>query len=100
MFVAFAGLAHAEEIWVAPTTQQDLGGLGIASSAVWQAAGPSTLHVFVCSSQNGEAASGNCAGPSSKAFVGVTNQLMEVEIAASSVRTSGSPAFSSDVRRP
>ena len=27
--------AHADEIWVAPTYQQDIGGLGIASNAIW-----------------------------------------------------------------
>src|SRR6478735_3122938 len=27
--------ARADEIWVAPTAQQDLGGLGVASNAVW-----------------------------------------------------------------
>ena len=37
MIVAFTGQAHADEIWVAPTTQQDLGGVGIASNTVWPA---------------------------------------------------------------
>src|ERR1700742_663260 len=87
--VGFAGLAHADEIWVAPTAQQDLGGMGIASNAIWpaspfgavrlalsipdnlsallsakmvliphsSASGPSTLHIIVCSSENGDAAS-------------------------------------------
>jgi hypothetical protein len=32
-----AAPAHAEEIWVAPTYQQDLGGLGIGSNVVWPA---------------------------------------------------------------
>lgn len=30
-----AATASADEIWVAPTSQQDIGGLGIASSLVW-----------------------------------------------------------------
>ena len=34
---AFAAPARADEIWVAPTAQQDLGGLGIASNVVWPA---------------------------------------------------------------
>ena len=29
--------ARADEIWVAPTAQQDLGGLGVASNAIWPA---------------------------------------------------------------
>jgi hypothetical protein len=33
----FAAPARADEIWVAPTAQQDLGGLGIASNVVWPA---------------------------------------------------------------
>ena len=32
-----ASRARADEIWVAPTSQQDLGGLGIASNTVWPA---------------------------------------------------------------
>jgi hypothetical protein len=111
--VLFAGMARADEIWVAPTAQQDFGGMGIASNAVWPAtafgivrlawsvpdnlktlqsakvvliphsppAGPATLNIFVCTSKNGDAVRGNCAGPSSKPFVGVANQLVEVEIA-------------------
>src|SRR3954470_6370391 len=37
MVAVFAARARADEIWVAPTAQQDLGGLGIASNAVWPA---------------------------------------------------------------
>jgi hypothetical protein len=33
----FAAPARADEIWVAPTAQQDLGGLGIGSNVVWPA---------------------------------------------------------------
>lgn len=110
-FVAFAGVARADEIWVAPTAQQDFGGLGIASNAVWPVSafgvvrlawsvpdnlntlqtakvvliphspGASSLHIFVCSSRDGDLVSGNCAGPSTKPFTGVPNTLMEVEIA-------------------
>jgi hypothetical protein len=29
--------AHADEIWVAPTSQQDLGGLGIGINTTWPA---------------------------------------------------------------
>jgi hypothetical protein len=35
--VAFAKPSSADEIWVAPTRQQDTGGLGIASNTVWPA---------------------------------------------------------------
>ena len=123
---AFTAPARADEIWVAPTAQQDLGGLGIASNAVWPAsaigvvrlawsvpdnlktlqsakivliphtgvAGPSTLSIFVCSSKSGEAASANCAGPSSKPYIGVANQLMEVEIAGILAPYIGTPGAS------
>ena len=38
--LAFAGAAtpvHADEIWVAPTSQADIGGLGVASNVFWPA---------------------------------------------------------------
>jgi hypothetical protein len=35
LVTAVAVPASADEIWVAPTSQQDLGGLGIATSTVW-----------------------------------------------------------------
>src|SRR5207344_2095214 len=35
--LVFAAPARADEIWVAPTAQQDLGGLGIASNVIWPA---------------------------------------------------------------
>ena len=33
--VLAAGRARADEIWVAPSSQQDLGGLEIASNTLW-----------------------------------------------------------------
>jgi hypothetical protein len=35
LVAAFVAPARADEIWVAPTAQQDLGGLGIGSNVVW-----------------------------------------------------------------
>jgi hypothetical protein len=35
VLIAFTGSAAADEMWIAPTLQQDLGGLGIASNVVW-----------------------------------------------------------------
>jgi len=56
LFITTATVAHADEIWIAPTYQQDIGGLGVASSAFWPvtAAGvvrlalavPNDLNVF------------------------------------------------------
>ena len=116
-----AAPARADEIWVAPTAQQDLGGLGVASNAVWpvsafgavrlawsvpdnlnalqsakvvlipQSPGASSLNVFVCSSKNGDLASGNCTGPSTKPYTAVPNTLMEVEIAGILAPYIGSP---------
>ncbi|HEY6547275.1 MAG TPA: hypothetical protein VI589_05190, partial [Vicinamibacteria bacterium] len=31
----FAGSARADEVWVAPTYQADVGGVGIGSNAIW-----------------------------------------------------------------
>jgi Chaperone of endosialidase len=122
--VTFAAPVRADEIWVAPTAQQDFGGLGVASSVVWpvsafgatrlawsvpdnlkalqsakvvlipQSPGASSLNIFVCSSKNGDLASGNCTGPSSKPFTGVPNTLMEVEIAGILAPYVGSPGAS------
>jgi len=122
--VTFAAPVRADEIWVAPTAQQDFGGLGVASNVVWpvsafgatrlawsvpdnlkalqsakvvlipQSPGASSLNIFVCSSKNGDLASGNCTGPSSKPFTGVPNTLMEVEIAGILAPYVGSPGAS------
>jgi hypothetical protein len=35
MFAGAAAPVHADEIWVAPTSQADLGGLGVASNTFW-----------------------------------------------------------------
>jgi len=35
VLIAFTCPAAADEMWIAPTLQQDLGGLGIASNVVW-----------------------------------------------------------------
>jgi hypothetical protein len=35
LLMSSMGTARANEIWVAPTIQQDLGGVGIASSGIW-----------------------------------------------------------------
>jgi hypothetical protein len=113
LVILAATSARADEIWVTPTAQQDLGGLGIGSNIFWPATaagaarmawsipdnlkalqsakvvliphspspGSSTLNIFVCSSKTGDVVSANCIGPSSKPFVGVANQLVEVEVA-------------------
>jgi hypothetical protein len=33
--LVFAPVVRADEIWVAPTYQDDFGGVGVASNAVW-----------------------------------------------------------------
>ena len=33
---AFVTTARADEVWVAPTYQQDIGGLGVASNVIWR----------------------------------------------------------------
>ena len=35
--VAVTAPVHGDEIWVAPTAQADIGGLGVASNAIWPA---------------------------------------------------------------
>ena len=110
--LTFAGAARADEIWIAPTYQTDMGGLGVGNG-VWPVsplgvarlaiavpdnletfqfariaiipsapAGPAVLHVYVCSAQNGTLVAASCAGPSNHAFTGVVNQLVEVDISA------------------
>ena len=114
--------ARADEIWVAATTQTDLGGLGIGSNAVWPVTpygvarlawgvpddlqafqsskivliphdpgGAATLNVFICAGRNAESVSGNCAGPIPHAFVGVANQLVEVDVTAAVAEKIGVP---------
>ena len=111
--VAFARPATADEIWVAPTSQQDLGGIGVASNAFWPVTavgavrlawavpgnlqafqnarlvlipnapgGAGTLNFFVCAAAHGQPAAGACSGPHAVPFVGVANQLVEVDISA------------------
>src|SRR5262245_56905708 len=88
LFAISAAPARADEIWVAPTVQQDLGGLGIGSNTVWPAtaagavrlawsvpenlqffkhaklvllphgAGDGQVHVIVCPAQNSDPAVG------------------------------------------
>jgi hypothetical protein len=114
--------AHADEIWVAPTYQQDIGGLGVASNAIWPVTpigvvrlawsipddlqtfqtakvaiipsspgGASTLNIFVCPAQNGNAVAAACGGPFTQAFTGVTNQLVEVDISSLIASRIGTP---------
>ncbi|HEY7171761.1 MAG TPA: tail fiber domain-containing protein [Vicinamibacterales bacterium] len=111
--IQLGAVARASEIWVAPTYQQDFGGLGVGTDSVWPtsaagvvrlawsipndlqtfqsakigiiptASGSSTLNVFVCAAQNGSAVLGDCAGPIAQTFSGVANQLAEIEIGSS-----------------
>ena len=103
--------ALAGELWVVPTYQRDLGGLGLAVDVYWpvtrwgfarlafavpndlqalQAAklvlipgqdGAGTVWVTACSGQDGEPTS-TCAAPVQVAYTGVTSQLTEVDISA------------------
>ena len=101
--VCLASPASADEIWVAPTYQADLGGTGIASNGLWPVSAvgasrlawavPNDLQAFqhaklvLIPHAPGGAANANlvtssCAGPFVHAFVGVANQLLEVDISA------------------
>jgi hypothetical protein len=119
VFVVVLGLvgglsvpAHANEIWVVPAVQSDLGGPGIGSNVFWpvtvvgaarlawaipdnlqtfqgaklvlipRAGGAGTLNVFICQAQNADMAGAGCSGPIPHAFVSVANQLLEVDISA------------------
>src|SRR5262245_37204825 len=110
---ALAVPARAEELWVAPTYQQDFGGLGIGSNVFWpvtpvgaarlafavpndllafQAAkvvliphapgGAATLNVFVCAAGHNDPVNAACSGLVAHPFVGVVNQLVEVDVSA------------------
>ena len=120
--IAFAvSPARADEIWVAPTYQQDVGGLGIGSNALWpvtavgavrlafgipgnlqtfqgakvalipHAGGSATLNVLICAAQNGTAVVADCVGPLPQAFTGVANQLVEVDITSMLAPRIGTP---------
>ena len=114
--------SHADEIWVAPTYQADLGGgigngvwpvtaLGAVRLAVavpndlenFQFAriavipgapgGSAVLHFYVCSAQNSTLVGASCAGPIDQAFTGVANQLVEVDISAGLASHVGGPGL-------
>jgi hypothetical protein len=103
--------AHANEIWVAPTHQQDVGGLGVGSNGIWPVtaagvvrlawaipddlktfqsarlvlipqapAAGATLTLFVCEAAGSEMVSAACAGPQTRSFSSVANQLLEIDI--------------------
>jgi hypothetical protein len=118
---ASAGQARADEIWVAPTSQADIGGLGVASNVFWPVtpigavrlafpipvdlktlqtakvvliptvSSASTLNLYVCSALDGTMAGAACQGPFSHSFTGVANQLREVDISSSLAGSLGSP---------
>ena len=67
--------------WSVPDNLQALQSAKVVLIPHSPAAGPSTLHLYICSSRDGEAVTNNCAGPVSRSFTGVANTLVEVEIA-------------------
>ena len=114
--------AVADEVWVAPSYQADLGGLGIGSSTLWpvtavgavrlvlavpndlqalQSAkvaliphapgGAASLNIIICSAVHAGAVAGACAGSFAHPFVGVPNQLVEVDISADIASGLGTP---------
>src|SRR5262245_43913841 len=96
----------AQEIWIAPTYQADLGGLGFGNGAwpvsplgvarmafgvpndlqTFQGAkivlipsvpiASSTAVVYVCAAANSDLVGGSCTGPSTFLFNGLANQLV------------------------
>lgn len=100
----------ADEIWVAPTLQADLGGLGVSSSGIWpvtpfgaarfamgvpddlqvfqqanvviipEVSGAGVLTVIVCGALDGEIVAVNCAAAVNVPFNGVADELNEVDI--------------------
>ena len=102
----------ADEIWVAPTYQQDFGGVSTGSNVVWPATvvgavrfawgTPDTLQtfqsakvvlmsdtalsanliVYVCGAANSQAALGDCTGPFSHPVAAAANTAREVNISA------------------
>jgi hypothetical protein len=117
--------AQANELWIAPTYQQDAGGLGIGSNTVWpvtavgtvrlawgvpndlqmfQSArlvliphapgGGGTLDVQVCAAENAQNVAAACtATPVSHSFVGVADELLEVDITAAIASFVGTPGL-------
>jgi hypothetical protein len=120
VWAAVATPAQANEMWIAPTSQQDLGGLGAASNVVWPVtpigavrlawAIPNDLQTFqsaklaMIPGSPGGAANLNvivCAAqnasvatsawPLAQSFTGIANQLIEVEIGALIASKIGTP---------
>ena len=116
MFVSVIATSpsSADEIWVAPTYQADIGGIGVGTSFFWPVTpigvvrfafgvpdnldtftsakvvlipespgGATTLGVFVCAAQDTDPVGpGLCSGQVDHAFVGVVDQLHEIDITA------------------
>jgi hypothetical protein len=121
-----AASAQANELWIAPTYQQDAGGLGIGSNTVWPVTaigtvrlawgvpndlqtfqgarlvliphapgGPGNLDVQVCAAVNAQNVAADCtAVPLSHSFVGVADELLEVDITAAIAARLGTPGLS------
>jgi hypothetical protein len=116
-----AAPAHANEIWVAPTYQQDIG-LGVGSNVAWPttsvgavrlawaipgdletfqsarlvlipeaASAASTLTVYVCRAAGGQLVTAACTGPHTTPFSSTANQLLELDISAGVAPQVGTP---------
>ena len=115
---------QASEIWVAPTYQQDLGGLGVGSNVLWpvtatgavrlawsipsdlqtfqsaklvlipSASTSATLTLYLCPAQATQMVTSNCSGPFTQGFTGVANQLLEVDVTAAVAAHLGTPGIS------
>ena len=122
--VIAASPSSADEIWVAPTYQADIGGIGVGTSVFWPVTplgavrfafgvpdnldtftsakvvlipeapgGATTLRVFVCAAQDTDPVGpGLCSPQIDHPFVGVVNQLHEIDITAAVAASVGAAA--------
>ena len=107
-----AASASADEVWVSPTYQQELGGLGVGSNGIWpvtpigavrlawgvpnnlqtfqsakvalipHAPGAGTLTLYVCRAQHADLVGAACTGPTARPFTGAANRLLEVDVSS------------------
>ena len=116
--------ASANEIWVAPTYQMDVGGLGVGSGFIWpvspagvvrfsfavpndlqafqaarivlvrDAPAAANLAVYVCRAKHADLVNAACTGPFPHALTGAANQLLEIDVSAAVGPQVGAPGLS------
>ncbi len=116
--------ARADELWVPPTYQADVGGLGVGNNTFWPVSpfaflrlafavpddlaafqsatlvlipeppgGAATLNICVCAAQDSAFMGAACVGPVGHPFMGVVDQLHEIDISGAIAPHVGAPGL-------